>query len=132
MTDIPAPFQPAPPPGAPVSPAAVQRPPRKSAKKAAKVKKPRKAVVKIDPTSGPIIPPAAPRKKRRTGKSPALAAPFGRKKKSGKIGFAEIASALAGLKADESEVLLQCHNALELVGKKSRAKVVAALGKLFT
>jgi hypothetical protein len=88
---------------------------------------------------------------RKVGKSPALAAPYGKQKrqKRAKDPYAGLAKVptrkraaaplkldatilpfLVGLKPGDVEVLLQVMNSLQMVNKVSRGKILQALGKV--
>lgn len=107
--------------------------PPEPAKPARKGRGPRKAAV-----GGQVDPPVAVNKRGRpakaegasaTRKPRAQATPA---KGTGKLDLSTILSATVGLSADEARMLTLAVNGLQKVSKKSRGKIVVALGRIFT
>lgn len=65
--------------------------------------------------------------KRSAGKHPALAAPYGKAAEDLRVPM----SAMVGITADEMTVLQKVTAAVQSLPKKSRSKVVAAMGRIF-
>lgn len=143
-------------PNTPVSPSTATRPPRKNAKKPKKLtlSQARKAKGASDAAIKDAVDNVIRRSGNtklqgeieaikngnlpRRGRKPREAAPAKVRKprvakvaKSGKLGINEIVQATIGLKADEAKALLSIHAGISEFNKKGRAKIVAALAKLF-
>lgn len=122
MNDQPAasfsPFSPSPPPTPMFEGEVAGKKPRKKRTKKAEAKPARKPRASNVTTSAPTEPKVPTRKRARVTRAPKF-----------ELGAFQ---AFAGLKEQDAKLLANLVAGLSTVNKKSRAKIVAALGKVFT
>lgn len=115
----------------PADPPAAKTRKRRAPPSAAKPVKPRKKRAPPKPADSPAV-VSETKTQRRVGKSPLLAAPYGKKTPRGiKLDLATVMPALVGLKEDDARLFGQMAIALQNINKAGRARIVAALGRLF-
>lgn len=138
ITDVNSIFEPTQPP---LAPPAAEPPPnggRKPRKKAAKKRGGRRAVVASPAVGGQAAPAVEPAKRpRKVRATSAISTRGGRKPrtpksaKSVKLDLTTMMGALVGLKPDDANLVGKITQALQTVNKKSRARVLEAVGRIF-